>query len=255
MVALPAMVYAQQGYKYLAIIVKNGDTTVNGKKMSELKPDERRDARKAFADFGTDKPVIATLLPQMRNGNMAPPRGRDTARPRNRRLDDSVLGNLMARRNVMPPPGGARDRMPVMKPDMSQFRMPVARPRDGGRDVQDFNFGTVDKNGIATRENFHVSDVPPDIVKKLAGVEVADLNIFDITFVPEFSTGKISLSFSLSASTVADVSLLNSDTKAVWTEKSTGAKFSKSFMLPLNGMYYLIVKQGGKAAVKRVVKE
>jgi hypothetical protein len=63
------------------------------------------------------------------------------------------------------------------------------------------------------------------------------------------------LIFSLPLTAPAEVSFTDSDGKPIWTEKTSGAKFIKTFALPLNGVYYLVVKQGGKAAVRKVVKE
>jgi hypothetical protein len=86
-------------------------------------------------------------------------------------------------------------------------------------------------------------------------VEGPTLEISDLNIVPEFSTGKTLLMFSLPAKTVAEVKLIDSNGKALWKEKATGGSFSKTFVIGLNGIYYLQVKQGNGVAVKRIVKE
>jgi hypothetical protein len=86
-------------------------------------------------------------------------------------------------------------------------------------------------------------------------IEGPMLNITDLNIVPQFSTGKTLLLFTLPSKGNAVVKLINSDGKELWTEKTTGSNFTKSFVIGLNGIYYLQVKQGSGIAVKRIMKE
>jgi hypothetical protein len=86
-------------------------------------------------------------------------------------------------------------------------------------------------------------------------IEGPRLEISDLNLVPEFSTGKTMLIFSLPGKAAAEVKLVDSEGKILWTEKSTGGRFTKSFVLGLNGIYYLQVQQGNGVAVKRIFKE
>jgi hypothetical protein len=86
-------------------------------------------------------------------------------------------------------------------------------------------------------------------------VEGGKLDISDLNIVPEFSSGKTVLMFNLPAKSVADVKLTDSEGKVLWSGKSAGSSFSKTFTLGLNGVYYLQVKQGNNVAVKRIMKE
>jgi len=61
--------------------------------------------------------------------------------------------------------------------------------------------------------------------------------------------------FSLPTKAIAEVKLVNSQGNILWTEKAAGGSFTKSFVMGLNGMYYLQVKQGSGVAVKRIMKE
>ena len=93
------------------------------------------------------------------------------------------------------------------------------------------------------------------MAKRLSGSEKATLELGDLTLTPEFSSGKTMLMFSLPAKENADVKLTNSDGKILWSSKTAAGAFSKNFIMPVNGIYYLIVKQGANIAVKKLVKE
>lgn len=259
---LPAMVYAQSSNRSVSINVINNDTLINGKKISELKPAEKKEAQEALASLGTTHTAELDRIFKLRTGarikldslrgGMPPAGVRMNTNRMNLFADSMGRGHNidhmpMARTN----PG--IDRMPVMRPDMSGFRMPVARP--GERGVITLDFNSIDKNGIPTRNNFRVSSATPEMEKKLSGSSTTDLAVVDIALVPEISTGKTWMVFTLPNTTAADVSFTDTDGKTLWTDKSTSGKFMKSFALPMNGIYYLVVKQGGKAAVRRVVKE
>jgi hypothetical protein len=86
-------------------------------------------------------------------------------------------------------------------------------------------------------------------------VEGPKFEIEDLNIVPEFSTGKTLLTFNLSGKTVAEVKLIDSEGKLIWNEKVTDGRFIKSFVLGLNGIYYLQIKQGNSFAIKRILKE
>jgi len=73
--------------------------------------------------------------------------------------------------------------------------------------------------------------------------------------VPEFSTGKTLLMFNLPEKALAEVKLIDSEGKVVWNERSTTGSFTKTFVLGLNGIYYLQIKQGNNIAIKRIMKE
>jgi len=86
-------------------------------------------------------------------------------------------------------------------------------------------------------------------------IEGPRLDITDLNIVPQFSTGKTLLLFTLPSKGAAEVKLINSEGKELWSEKTTGINFTKSFVIGLNGIYYLQVKQGNGIAVKRIMKE
>jgi len=123
------------------------------------------------------------------------------------------------------------------------------------KNTQNFSYSNIDNDGISTHVNFRVGDASSENLKKITGAEKADLEIQDLNLVPQFSTGKTMLSFSLTTKTTADVTFKDSDGTVLWSGKTTGGEFSKGFQLPKNGVYYLQVKQAGKLALRKIVKE
>jgi hypothetical protein len=276
---LPPMLMAQT-QKDMGIKIVNGDTTVNGKKIRELSDTEKRDALKdinhlsglantsqagrrgmkrmffRYKDSTGNKPghfwfKKTDTLNGMRGQGMI----------EDMTVKDSV-GNVTIFRSGKP--GGQvrdfafkyrnNDETPgrmgfgMMPPRLSMMR----HDRVNG---QAFNYANTDKQGYTTRINFFVSEPEHEDLEKISGVAGGELEVTDLSLVPEFSSGKTILMFSLPAKTVADINLKDGEGKLLWNEKSTGGNFTKSFSLPLNGVYYLHIKQGHSVAVKKIVKD
>lgn len=293
LMVLPALVFAQQGLsRSLTIVIKNKDTIINGKNINTLKPKDRKEALKAFNDLATDTPAYLSkqifrnrLDRRMPYDSMARFQFRaDTGRrimlrrrfnSNGSRADSAmayhspvdsnsrVTGMRMERYHTY----GPKDHMPTMRPNMNNYRMPyfdgrghsdtwgMDRRAHDTRERQDFEYRSTDKNNFSTGISFHVSAAPIEIVKQLTGTEKVDLDIYNLVFTPEFTTGKTMLMLSLPSAAVATITLTDTDGKPLWRENSTGSKFSKTFALTMNGIYYLVVKQGVKSTVKKVVKE
>jgi len=264
---LPPMLMAQD-QKDVEIKITNGDTTVNGKNIKDLSPGERKNAmrdikhlsadditdnadgrRKMFMFRRRDSTVTMNGDHRMITGTVIiqnDSTGSEMyARPRRRMKGNPPMADNM---DVTPDGPTWRGRMgrPPMREPMMSF---------GARNTQSFNYVNTDNDGISTRISFNISDVTNDDLKRMPHIEGARLELTDLNIVPEFSTGKTMLVFSLPAKTTAEVKLVDSEGKILWTEKSTGGSFNKSFLLGLNGKYYLQVKQGSGVAVKRILKE
>ena len=121
--------------------------------------------------------------------------------------------------------------------------------------MQSFEYTNTGSDGISTHISFRVSDASPEKLKNITGSEKAGLEIKDLKLVPEFSSGKTLFMFSLVSRSVAEVKFTDNEDKLIWSEKSANGSFSRSFPLGLNGVYFLQVKQDGKVALKRIVKE
>lgn len=122
-----------------------------------------------------------------------------------------------------------------------------------------FNYNHTDKDGISSRMNIRMSDVNKDQLKKITGTETntKSLDVSDLTLFPNFSSGKMTLSFNVASKGNAKISILDSDMKSIFTDEATNfsGNYVKQLSLPKNGVYYVTVNQNGNWFVKRLVKE
>lgn len=288
---LPPVVFAQNTKnRNIEIAITNGDTIVNGKNIKDLPADQRKEALKDILNLsddhdklmsGNQRFIIRSRGNRDTGKNMIIERRRfndgehgfalrgdsmHTMRYRYRTPDgkDSVM-TFNFRMNPDREFRMSPDREFRMDPHEFEFRnrdfnfdMPAMRGielRMHRRNSQHFSYSTTGSDGMTTNVNFNVSDASPEKNKQLTGSEKADLQLSDLSLVPEFTSGKTLLIFSLPAHTAADVKFMDHDGKVIWTEKSMNGSFSKSFPLGLNGNYLLEVKQAGKTALKRIIKE
>lgn len=259
-----------QNKKDIEIKIENGDTTINGNNIKTLSPKDRanalRDIKHLSGDMapgGDSKQRVFVF--KRRDTAMKNDGGRQMI-TENIVINKDSLGNMVETRSETR--GGMNNRVTIKynNPDQMQERMewrngdvngPMRRPmmRPDHRNSQNFTYINTDNNDISTRVSFNISDVTNDDLKKMPPVEGPRLDITDLNIVPEFSTGKTFLLFTLPSKGAASVKLINSEGKELWAEKTTGTSFTKSFVLGLNGIYYLQVKQGSGIAVKRIMKE
>ena len=252
---LPALVFGQ-GRKRIEIRINNGDTIINGRNIKDLSAADREKALKDIDGF--------------KNMN-----GPDTGK-REWRIERHMFGNNDSARHGT---FRFRYRGPNGKDSMMTFnyRMPDREfrfePWDGfrhynfemppthgmamahRRNSQSFSYTNTGSDGIMTHINYNVSDASAERTKKETGSDKADLQLQDLVIVPEFSSGKMMLNFSLASHAAAEVKLTDNDGKVIWSAKASNGSFSKTFALGLNGTYLLEVKQGGKTALKRIIKE
>jgi hypothetical protein len=267
--ALPLLVFAQ-GKKGLEIKIINGDTTINGKNIKELSPQQRLQVLKDIDDLGNvfgpegkeqhfvfrkkglpDTGAEKIIIEKRRQGDSAwadmPGFGNDTGgryKFKMRRPGgwDSVLTNNY-RMN-----GGPDERY-------YEFHMPGPRMEFHHRNVQSFDFTNTGNDGISTHVSYRVTEPSPAKLKAVTGSDKADLDLKDLALTPEFSSGKTILMFSLAARSAAEVRLTDNEGKLIWSDKALNGSLHKSFVLGLNGTYFLEVKQAGKIALKRIIKE
>jgi hypothetical protein len=258
---LPPVLLAQN-QKDVEIKIQNGDTTVNGKNIKELSATDRQNALRDIKHLNSDN-----------TGNAYFFKRRDTTGGKVERLEfrkriiengghqplatesmviKDSLGNIIAVR-----PGRRRAIDSKMELDQRNFdgRLGAAIRPSERRVTQSFDYVNTDNEGISTRVRFRVSEISNEDLKKMPHVEGGKFEITDLNLVPEFSTGKTLLMFNLPAKTLADVKLIDSEGKVMWNDKSTDGKFIKSFVMGLNGIYYLQIKQGNNIAIKRIIKE
>jgi hypothetical protein len=277
---LPLLVMAQT-QKDFEIKIVNGDTTVNGKNIKKLTEQERKDALAELGNLhgtfeietnGDAQSNITIKRNNKRNGKtnviverritkgeqIAPEifemnPGDSSSKKFNiklnrlKKIDTSLAFNYEL-----------NDEQPLKVEMNRDFRLdgPNKRPmrmRFNNRNTQNFDYVNTDNDGISTHISFRVTDAMNDKVK--GGTDKTYLSLNDLNLSPEFSTGKVFISFNLPVKTPADVKLTDSQGKILFTDKTVAGSFSKKVSLPLNGIYYLSVKQGAASATKRIVKE
>ena len=264
---LPPVLMAQD-QKDVEIKIVNRDTTVNGKNIKDLSPDERRNALRDIRhlsgdemvenDHGTHHVFYFRRDSVITDDGNYRPMISGTMIIRKDSTGDAMYMRPGRRMKINPPAGGNMDEAPdgmtwrgrTGRDPMREPMMCFAR-----KNSQSFNYVNTGNDGISTRISFHISDVSNDDLKRIPHIEGPRLEISDINLVPEFSTGKTLLIFSLPGNTSAEVKLFDSEGKVLWAERSAGGTFTKNFVLGLNGVYYLQVKQGNGVVVKRILKE
>jgi len=270
--ALPPVLLAQN-QKKIEIKIQNGDTSVNGKNIKDLSTTERQNALKDIEQINGDHQNVYFKRKDTSGGKTQFYRFRVRQRDSGERemitetrIFKDSLGNIVAERRgprkTIDPKMSFRYRDFEDSPDRMELRGRNFGTRPRGlmspferRNSQNFDYVKTDNEGISTHVRFHVSEASDDDLKKIPHVEGSKTEISDLNLAPEFSTGKTLLMFNLPAKTPADVKLLNSEGKLVWGDKAAGGSFSKKFVLNLNGIYYLQVKQGNSISIKKIIKE
>lgn len=270
-ICLPPLVFAQNN-RSLEIRINNGDTVVNGRNIKDLSAADRQQAMKDIDNLGkmnmprADRNVIV----ERRSFNIRPG---DSAMAGRFRFNDSIRHSFKLRLNHlkgehdsvmtfnyrMDGPDNTFDERRFDERRMNDREFVFRRGMDmefvGRRNTQSFNYTNTGTDGISTHISFRVNDASPEKTKKMTGAEKSDLDIKDLNLVPEFSSGKTLLMFSLPAKTAAEVNLTDNEGKLIWSDKAINGSFNKSFAIGLNGVYYLEVKQAGKVVLKRIIKE
>ncbi len=263
---LPLLVNAQDS-KEFKVNINNSDTTVNGKNIKELSAAERQDAIKKINELNdhitiTTKTEAGGTIMYKKSGSgdveIAEPFSKlaPTAMAYSLGTSDDGKTYTLKNRNgsevatTYSRSSSSGDGEPRVAGNIYSYLS-----RASNKNTQNFSYSNTDNDGISTHVNFRVADAGTETMKKIAGTEKADLEIHDLNLVPAFSTGKTMLSFSLTAKAAADVEFKNSEGTVLWSAKTSGAEFNKSFELPKNGVYYLQVKQAGKLALRRITKE
>ena len=306
-----------------SIIIKNGDTIINGKKLSEADQEERMRLRQEFKEIegrikgkdgsfekrvlikpkdGKENEIIISrkadgphvlhwqdgdmkefefdLKDKMPGGlhvfkfngdSMSFDFNTDTILKEFRFQMDGLDSNLRKRiitmhRDMVPGAPGA-PRMPRMPrapmhpvPPMSfefeRGEFPGIRNRNNS---SSFNFNSTDKNGISSRMNIRLSDAEKDQLKTITGIENAAnlLDVKDLTLFPNFSNGKLGISFNLETKGAIKLKILNTDLKPVFTDELPGFNGSYMKQIPVaeNGVYYITIEQNKVWFIKRLVKE
>lgn len=291
-----------------SIIINNGDTIINGRKLSEASTEERIRLRKEFKEMegNLKMPGIQNernVILKLNNGNeqeviierkgkephiLRWETGPDRA-PDNKRTEDfhvfkfngdSLMFGLNSdtlmkefrfkidgldsnmRKHIITidrdmdlrMPGMGRRMMPPLSFERENF--PGFRESNNS---SAFNFNYTDKDGISSRMNIRIIDAGKDVLKKIIGSDsnAAALDVKDITLFPNFSNGKLGLSFNLEGRGTIKVRILDSDLNQAFSDEQANfmGNYMKLITLPKNGIYYVTVSRNANWFVKKLIKD
>jgi hypothetical protein len=275
---LPPLVLAQN-QKSIEIKIVNNDTTVNGKDIKKLSVQERKEALAEMSNLpqtplfnnnggNTNNRIVIKRKStgEGKNNNIVIERSIDNDNPVIADFDsnDSARKDVRIRLKRLKGADSVQaftyrfdSELPPMEMKSFSFDMPKrgAHFEFNNRNSQAFNYSNIDADGISTNVSFKVSDASKEKLRAIAHTEKAVLVINDINLSFEFSSGKTAMTFNLPAKTATDIKFTNTEGAIIWADRTATGSFSKKFSLPLNGVYYLHVKQGDKIALKKIVKE
>lgn len=122
-----------------------------------------------------------------------------------------------------------------------------------------FTYRNTDKDGISSRMTISINEANKEELSALKLKESAktDLTITDLALYPNFSSGKMSLSFNIASKGSTEIKIYNSDYQTVFTDKAPGfsGNYTKQLSLPKNGVYFIEISQGSARFIRRIVKE
>lgn len=249
------------------IIVTNGDTTINGKRVAEMDKKERESIHKEFSQREKDiiEEEIDAIINKRKQGEILVRKFRNGSAPfdiwLNKFEDDSMklsadsitwkFRHQIPVEDVLIASGDA--------PRLPRFRDRLLIRDDAERlNSQNFHFRNTDKQGFVTEVNIGVLDADKEQLKKITGKERIDASLIteDFTLFPNFSSGKTGVSFSIPTKGALNVVVTDSDNKTIFTDKVNGfsGTYLKSLNLSKNGVYHIALSQNGKWFVKKIVK-
>jgi hypothetical protein len=122
-----------------------------------------------------------------------------------------------------------------------------------------FNYAITDKNGYTTRTQISILEPNKADLKGVfnnENIAINTLAVDDLVLSPNYSSGKITLSFTATTKGVLAVKLVDTDGKILFSENKAifDNNYTKQFVLAKNGIYYLEVSQAGKTYIRKLIK-
>jgi len=122
-----------------------------------------------------------------------------------------------------------------------------------------FNYSFTDKDGYTTRTQISILEPNKADLKdvlKSENLAINTLAVDDLVLSPNYSSGKITVSFTTTAKGVLAVKLVDTDGDILFSENKAifDNSYTKQFALAKNGIYFLEVSQAGKTYVRKLIK-
>ena len=272
-----------------SIIINDGDTTVNDKKFKNLNEDEKAELRKEFIkveqrrisidaphinksvtivkrkSFVNDSLIFAVDSTRMRNfsykTDVNAPRVIDFRRDSLlRKLDGMNMDREMVfgkglqddtDREMVHPRKTGKGRVIINGATTMGFTMPN-RPNSNT-----FNYSTTDKDGFTTNITYTVAEPSKTDLNsafKDEKININGLDISDVMLIPNFTSGKTTLTFFTKVKGALNIKLMDSAGTILFSDNKTliGELYSNSFSVAKNGNYFLHITQGSQTFIRKV---
>ena len=276
-----------------SIIITNGDTIINGQKLNEAKAEDRVRLRKELKEMSQDIDGITENSVNIKKRNSKEPlvlhwndeKDGDAELDLNNRKKSDVrifkfngkemnIDSLMngfgfkidgldsnLRQRSITAERNFQERQPGMRLRANPERPALRTPFHVGEDIKNtssFSYNYIDQDGIPSRMNIRISDIEKEHAEKIIGIKdaIADLKVEDLTLFPNFSNGKMGISFNVSSNTLLKLKILNSEFKQVYSDEASSfnGNYSKQISLTKNGIYYIAIKQNNSWFLKKLIK-
>lgn len=264
-----------------SIIITNGDTIINGKKLREAKREERIRLKKEFNKIEdhikglNNEESIIVRKNNDKDLEIKIERGTDEPHVLHWKSDDVNEFDSDTIMNVFKfemdgLDSNLRKQIITLHRDMDliaprRFSPPQRFNRienlgfRNRNNSSSYSYSHIDKNGISSRMNISISDVDDSYLKKVSGIEKVNntLDIKDLTLFPNFSNGKMGLSFNLETKGSIRIKILDGNLKQIFTDEvnNFSGNYMKQLALPENGIYYISINQNGNWYIRKLIKE
>ena len=272
-----------------SIIINDNDTTVNGKKFKNLSEDEKTELRKEFIKveqrrISIDAPHInksVTIVKRKSFVNDSLIFAVDSTRMRkfSYTIDgnapkvfefwrDTLVGKLdgtnMERKIILGRNLGEDIDWEMVHPRRVASGRPsinsgytMTLPASNKPNSNTFNYSTTDKDGFTTNITYTVAEPSKTDLNstfKDEKINVNGLSISDVMLIPNFTSGKTTLTFSTKAKGVLNIKLMDSAGTTLFSDNKTliGELYSNSFSVAKNGNYFLHITQGSQTFIRKV---
>jgi hypothetical protein len=276
-----------------SIIITNGDTIINGQKLNDAKAEDRIRLRKELKEMGQDMDDITENSVIIKKRNSKEPlvlhwndekdgeaeldlNNRKKSDVRIFKFDEKEMNidSLMngfgfkidgldsnLRQRGITTERNLRQRQPGTGLRTNPDRPPLRTPFYVGeyiKNTSSFSYNYIDKDGIPSKMNIRISDIEKVHAEKITGIKeaITDLKVEDLTLFPNFSNGKMGISFNVSNNTPLKLKILNSEFKQVYSDEASSfnGNYSKQISIPKNGIYYIAIKQNNSWFLRKLIK-
>jgi len=133
----------------------------------------------------------------------------------------------------------------------------VALPASNKPNSNTFNYSTTDKDGFTTNIIYTVAEPSKTDLNstfKDEKININGLNISEVMLIPNFTSGKTTLTFSTKVKGSLNIKLMDSASTTLFSDNKTliGELYSNSFSVAKKGNYFLHITQGSQTFIRKI---